>query len=70
MKHEVTLKPFQTPNFAICLGDVGGRGHEWSVPIHTLSDEELEGMCKQFRDDMFAKKARRVAGEPETKNAP
>lgn len=63
MNHQIKLKPFMTPNFALAEGKPGLRQDGFiqatSYPIQELSDETLEAMCKQFRDDVFAKKEMR-----------
>ena len=54
LKHQIKLKPWRVPNFAIA--ELSGEPKEMSIPIHQLSDETLEAMCKNFRDALFAKK--------------
>lgn len=50
MKHEIKIKPFGVPNFAIGLEKPG-----LSFPIHELSDEALDQLCEQFRKDLKEK---------------
>jgi hypothetical protein len=53
VKHEIKLKPFKTPNFALV------EGAETTIPLADLSTQTLDAMCTQFRLDVFAK-----AGKP------
>ena len=59
MEHHFTLKPFQVPNFALAMMPPGARQDGFkeapSFPLADLSVETLDGLCKQFRADVFAK---------------
>lgn len=56
MKYELKLNPFITPNFSIATHPQRG-ADSISIPLSDLSEETLEELCKNFRDEVF-KKAR------------
>jgi hypothetical protein len=59
MKHEIELKPFLTPSFAIPVRAPGTRGDGFSeappIPLSELNEATLEAMCNKFKEDVFAK---------------
>lgn len=56
---KIKLQPFRVPNFAICEVPAGRRQDGFKeAPKYALSeldDETLEELCRQFKDDVFAK---------------
>ena len=60
MKHELEFNSFTVPNFVSAKMPVGLKQDEMrqnpQFAIHELSDEALEGLCKEFRNAVFEKK--------------
>lgn len=56
---EVELQPFQTPNFVRAVVPPGKREDGMQeapcYPLHALDNMTLDKLCRDFRQDVFAK---------------
>ena len=61
----VKLRPFSVPNFVIQETAPGLKQDGFKEPstfaLHELDTDTLEGLCDQFRKDVFAKAEKRRA---------
>jgi hypothetical protein len=59
METKLKIRPFAVPNFVIVelppSANAGGFQSAPSIPIHELTDEVLEGLLIEFRENLHAK---------------